>query len=322
MNLLEVRSLRASYVVGKARIRVIDNVSFTVNEGERVAVVGESGSGKSTLALILCKLHDQNLVIEGGEIRYRGVNLLELGSDELRKLRGSEIAMVFQNPSTSLNPVYPVGEQVAEALRERGYSRSEAREIAVKLLERVGIPEARRRYSHYPHQLSGGMKQRVMIAMAIALKPKLLIADEPTSALDVSIQAQILELLKELSQECGTAILLITHDIGVAYDVSSKLIVMYAGKVVEVGSTADIVKEPLHPYTYYLLASIPRGRKGEYELKVLEGYVPDLLNPPPGCRFHPRCPNAINGLCNIREPPVTHVNGRLVACHQYTSYRG
>ncbi|MEM0106441.1 MAG: ABC transporter ATP-binding protein [Zestosphaera sp.] len=315
MTLLKVRNLHASYTLGRSRIKVLNDVTFEVGESERVAVVGESGSGKSTLALIMARLNDDNLIVEGGEVRYRGLNILDLNEGELARLRGREIGVVLQNPSTSLNPLYPVGEQIAEALRAHGYSRGEAFEEAVRLLERVGIPEAERRYRSYPHQLSGGMKQRVAVAIAVALRPKLLIADEPTSALDVSIQAQILDLLKELSTEHRTALILITHDIGVAYDISEKVLVMYGGMVAEFGSSEGVLREPLHPYTKYLMNSLTNGLK--------EGLGRPANNARNGfkdagaCPFSVKCEHASEGVCGGEMPRQRLVGGRLVACNLY-----
>ncbi len=292
MALLEVAELRTYFHTGEGVARAVDGVSLEVDPGEVVGVVGESGCGKSVLSLSIMGLVAEPGRIEAGSsIRLGGRELTTLGERELRAVRGCDMAMIFQEPTTSLNPVHPVGGQVAESLRaHRGSGRSEARGRAIELLERVGIADPSRRAGEYPHQLSGGMRQRVMIAMALANEPDLLIADEPTTALDVTIQAQILELLAGLRRDTGMAIMLITHDLGVVAEVCDRVVVMYAGRVVEEGPVADVFRRPAHPYTEGLLAAVPRpgGRGGE--LAVIPGTVPSATAWPAGCRFRPRCP--------------------------------
>jgi oligopeptide/dipeptide ABC transporter ATP-binding protein len=317
MSLLEVRDLTAYYIVGHRKEKVLSDVNIRVEKGERVAVVGESGSGKTTLASIIVRLESENLKIEKGEVLYRGVNLLSAEDKELEELRGKEISVVFQNPSASLDPLYTVGEQIAEALREHGYGKSEAKAEAIELLRSVGIPNPEKRYNSYPHQLSGGQKQRVAIAIAIALRPKLLVADEPTSALDVSTQTQIIELLNSLTREYGTSLLLITHDIGVAYDASDRMIVMYGGRVMEAGKTEEVVSAPAHPYTQYLLYSVPMGRSS---IKIWSGNVRTTMRSGngisnKGCPFYGKCASPAKK-CSY-EPPgkvIVGKEGREVYC--------
>ncbi|MBC7090623.1 MAG: ABC transporter ATP-binding protein [Nitrososphaeria archaeon] len=296
--------------MGDRTIRAVDGIDFTIREGDCFAIVGESGSGKSTLGLSLIRLCPGKV---SGEIIVDGVDLMKLSDEEIRKFRCSKISIIFQEPSSALNPVMKIGEQLMEVFTVHGYSKSEAYERSVKLLKTVGIPEAEKRMQSYPHQLSGGMKQRVIIAMAIALNPRLVIADEPTSALDVTIQAQILNLLKNLTKSYGLSTILITHDMGVAAEICNRIGIMYAGKMVEVGELESIFSNPMHPYTRALMTCIPRGLKGL--LKPLPGHVPDLSNPPEGCRFHPRCPYA-KDVCKKEEPKPLHLDDRLVLCHR------
>ena len=308
--LLEVRGLSAGYVTRKGYVPALRGVGLAINEGERVAVVGESGSGKSTLAAIMTRLEPRNLVIESGEVLYKGMNLLRMNGKELRKLRGREIAVVFQNPSESLNPLLRVGDQVVEALRLDGLRGREAKARALDLLRRVRLPDPERIYRSYPHELSGGQKQRVAIAIAIARSPKLLVADEPTTALDVSVQAKILDLLIRLNEEEGTTEVLITHDIGVAYDFAHRIIVMYAGRVVEEGPAEEVIREPLHPYTKHLIKSLPKaGELPSVEERALTAVAAK------GCPYAPRCPAAIKGVCDAAEPHPIKVGERVVACH-------
>ena len=294
MALLEVRDLRTYFHTEDGVARAVDGVSLEVERGEVLGVVGESGCGKSVTSLSIMGLVEAPGRIEdGSRIRFGGRELTGLSEKELRAIRGNDIAMIFQEPMTSLNPVYPVGDQVGEALRlHRGLSKKEARARAVELLRLVGIPVPERRVDEYPHQLSGGMRQRVMIAMALANEPDLLIADEPTTALDVTIQAQILELLLELRDRLGMGMVLVTHDLGVVAEVADRVVVMYAGQVVEEGPVEALFDRPAHPYTRGLLAAIPRPDQKAGRLAVIPGTVPAPTHWPDGCRFRPRCPYA------------------------------
>ena len=292
--LLSVRGLRVGFATEAGLLQAVDGVSFDLAPGEVLAIVGESGSGKSVTAQTVIGLtRSPNAAIEGS-VRLGGAELLSASEEELRKFRGDRIAMIFQDPMTSLNPVYRVGDQIVEAIRAHraDVSKATARERAVQLLDSVGIPEAGRRVSDYPHQFSGGMRQRAMIAMALALEPEVLIADEPTTALDVTIQAQILDLLGELNRERNLATILITHDLGVVAEVADRVLVMYGGRVVEEGSTDEIFYDPQHPYTWGLLGSLTRldqPRRGR--LPQIQGAPPSLLSLPQGCPFRPRCPH-------------------------------
>jgi len=306
----EVRDLKVHYSMGSRTIKAVDGIDFTVREGDRFAIVGESGSGKSTLGLSLIRLCPGKV---SGQIIVDGVDLMKLSEEEIRKFRGSKISIIFQEPSSALNPVMKIGDQLMEVFTVHGYSKFEAYQRSLQLLKTVGIPEAEKRMQSYPHQLSGGMKQRVVIAMAIALNPRLVIADEPTSALDVTIQAQILNLLKNLADSYGLSTVLITHDMGVAAEICNRIGIMYAGKMVEVGELENIFSNPMHPYTRALMACIPRGLKEH--LKPLPGHVPDLSNPPEGCRFHPRCPYA-KDICASVEPKPLKLDDRIVSCHR------
>jgi oligopeptide/dipeptide ABC transporter ATP-binding protein len=302
--LLEVRDLRTWFHTEDGVVRAVDGVSFRIDEGETLALVGESGSGKSVTSLSLLRLvPDPPGRIEGGSIRFKGQELLELPAASMRAVRGRQISMIFQEPMTSLNPVYPCGEQIAEAVRahERADRRT-ARARAIEMLRLVGIPSPEQRADEYPHQLSGGMRQRVMIAMALACRPALLIADEPTTALDVTIQAQILELLERLQAELGMAVLLITHDLGVVAETADRVAVMYGGQIVETGDVRAVFRRPFHPYTAGLLASLPALGAGRERLRTIPGQVPDAARLPQGCRFHPRCPVA-EPRC-LEPPPV------------------
>ena len=295
--ILDIIGLTVEFATAGGRLRAVNNVSLRVSRGETLAIVGESGCGKSVTALSIMRLLQPPGEITAGEIRLNGRNLLALDQEAMRRLRGREIAMIFQDPMTSLNPVYSVGDQVAEVIElHDGGSRRNARTRAVEVMERVRIPDASRRARDYPHQLSGGMRQRVMIAMALACNPKLLIADEPTTALDVTIQAEILDLLKSLRQEFGLSILLITHDLGVVAEAADAVAVMYAGQVVEEAPVRELFKNPRHPYTMGLLRSIPRPSPegvSRRRLEAIEGTVPSLENLPRGCTFAPRCNYAI-----------------------------
>ncbi|QQS45654.1 MAG: ABC transporter ATP-binding protein [Acidobacteriota bacterium] len=303
MSLLEVRNLKTHFSTARGEVRAVDDVSFTVDQGETLSLVGESGCGKSVTALSIMRLVTGR--IAGGEILFEGRNLLELEDEEMRAIRGDDIAMIFQDPMTSLNPVFTVGEQIAEAIRlHRRVSSREAWEMAVAGMRDVAIPAPELRSGSYPHEMSGGMRQRVMIAMALACDPKLLIADEPTTALDVTIQAQILDLLVELQEKRNLALLLITHDLGVVAETSHRVAVMYAGRIIEQAPVGEIFKRPRHPYTEGLLRAVPRIDESEAEkrqrLQTIEGVVPSPFEIPPGCRFAPRCDHAADP-CH-REP--------------------
>jgi peptide/nickel transport system ATP-binding protein len=314
--LLDVRDLSVSFRTEAGVVRAVDGVSLSVGLGEVVGIVGESGSGKTVSMMAVMRLiRDPNAVIEG-EVLLRGRDLMKLSPREMRGVRGGEIAMVFQDPMTALTPVYTVGWQISEQLRaHQDLSRGAARKRTVELLAEVGIPNASRRVDDYPHQFSGGMRQRVMIAMALSCNPSLLIADEPTTALDVTIQAQILELMKRLQRDYGSSILLITHDMGVVSDLAERVVVMYAGSVVEEGAKTAVFRDPQHPYTWGLLGSIPRvGRPRVRRLTAIPGQPPSLLAPPEGCRFAPRCRHAFDR-CEVRPELLPRVAGdRRDAC--------
>ncbi|MEM2730205.1 MAG: ABC transporter ATP-binding protein [Candidatus Korarchaeum sp.] len=313
--LLSIRNLKTYFFTSRGTVRAVDDVSLDVFEGEVLAVVGETGCGKSTLGLSVMRLVPYPGRIIGGEVLYKGKNLLELDEGELRRIRGKEIAMIFQNPSKALNPVYKIGYQIAEMPKYHlGLKMSEAWRIAVDLLRSVRIPDPELKASSYPHSLSGGMKQRSLIAMMISLKPNLLIADEPTTALDVTVQAQIMDLLEDIRREVGMTMILITHNVGLVAERSDRVAVMYAGKLVEVGPTDGVLEEPLHPYTRGLISSLPTKRRRKERLSSIPGSVPDLINPPKGCRFSPRCPIKLE-VCEREEPPAEEVGeGRKVYC--------
>jgi oligopeptide transport system ATP-binding protein len=315
-SLLEVKDLRTQFFTQDGIVRAVNGVSFTLNEGEALGLVGESGCGKTVTALSLMRLIPTPPGrIVSGELWFDGRDLLKLKDDDMRKVRGNDIAMIFQDPMTSLNPVLTIGRQISEALElHKGMDRKAARQRTIELLQLVEIPAARSRVDDYPHQFSGGMRQRVMIAMALSCEPKLLIADEPTTALDVTIQAQILDLMKRLRRELGMAIILITHDLGVVAGIADRINVMYAGYIVETGSADEIFHNPRHPYTLGLLRSIPRLDEPRKEKLVpIEGLPPDLIDPPPGCPFQPRCPYAIERC--IENPSLEPVvPGHRIAC--------
>ena len=295
MPLLEVKNLKTYFATARGEVRSVDDVSFTLESGETLCVVGESGCGKSVTALSIMRLVARPGYIAGGEILFEGRDLLKLSEDAMRGLRGDDIAMIFQDPMTSLNPVYTVGEQIAEAIKlHRGVSQKEAWNQAIEGMRDVAIPSPESRAKTYPHEMSGGMRQRVMIAMALACDPKLLIADEPTTALDVTIQAQILQELAELQTKRQLGLLLITHDLGVVAETADRVAVMYAGKIVEEAPVHELFARPRHPYTEGLLRAVPQlGAKGhQTRLRTIEGVVPNPLELPPGCRFAPRCQHA------------------------------
>jgi peptide/nickel transport system ATP-binding protein len=310
---LELRDVTVTLPTDRGPLRPVDGVSFAVEPGRTLAVVGESGCGKSVTALSVMGLLPQGARI-GGSIRFDGRELTTLDAEDWRLKRGREMAMIFQEPMTSLNPAFRAGEQVAEALRlHQGLSPRAALDRAIEMLDHVRIPDAARRAMQYPHQLSGGMRQRVMIAMALACRPRLLIADEPTTALDVTVQAQILALIDELKAETGTAVVLITHDLGVVADHADDVVVMYAGRVAEQAPAASLFARPEHPYTVGLLGAAPSLEGGAARLASIEGTVPDLRNPPPGCRFAPRCPFAV-ARC-AEQPPLAELTaGHRAAC--------
>jgi len=317
-NLIEVKNLRTSFFTPEGEMRAVDGVSFDIEEGKTMGLVGESGCGKSVTALSIMRLIPSPPgKVVGGQVLLRGQDLLKLNGEEMRKVRGNEISMVFQEPMTSLNPVFTIGNQIVEAIRlHQGLGRREAREKAIEMLRLVKIAEPVARIEVYPHQLSGGMRQRVMIAMALSCNPSLLIADEPTTALDVTIQAQILELMKELQQNLGMAILLITHDLGVVAEQADEVAIMYAGKIVEHAQPESIFSGPLHPYTLGLLNSVPgiSGKKKK-RLEAIPGVVPSPLELPGGCRFRDRCPKA-EGICAEGEPElIEKQKDHWVACY-------
>jgi peptide/nickel transport system ATP-binding protein/oligopeptide transport system ATP-binding protein len=317
-DLIQVKNLRTSFFTPEGEVRAIDGVSFEIAEGKTLGLVGESGCGKSVTSLSIMRLIPSPPgKIVGGEIIYRGRDLLKLNNEEMRKIRGNEISMIFQEPMTSLNPVFTVGNQIGEAIRlHQGLGKKETRQKTIDMLRLVKIADPESRVDAYLHQLSGGMRQRVMIAMALSCNPSLLIADEPTTALDVTIQAQILELMKELQQKFGMALLLITHDLGVVAEQANEVAIMYAGKIVERATVQAIFAQPFHPYTVGLLNSLPGARgKKKKRLAAIPGVVPSPLHLPTGCRFRDRCPKA-QGVCADAEPPlVEKESGHWVACY-------
>ncbi len=315
MSLLEVKNLSVHFGSEKAPFKAVDRISYTVNEGEVLGIVGESGSGKSVSSLAIMGLIDFPGRVMAENLTFNGNNLLALKPKEKQKIVGADVSMIFQDAMTSLNPSYTVGYQIMEALKvHQGGSKTSRRERAIELLTMVGIPDPTSRLEVYPHQLSGGMSQRVMIAMAIACNPKLLIADEPTTALDVTIQAQIIDLLLELQRKENMALILITHDLALVAESAHRIIVMYAGQVVEEGKAEEIFKSPLHPYTQALLKALPEFAEGKSRLQSLPGVVPGKYDRPQGCLLNPRCPYATEQ-CRQQEPELRMVNGRQVKCH-------
>jgi oligopeptide transport system ATP-binding protein len=316
-ELLAVEDLRVEFRTDYGVVNAVNGISYTLDAGKTLAILGESGSGKTVSAQAVMGIIDSPPgFVTKGSIRYKGVDLLELSEAERRHFRGQEIAMIFQDALSALNPVLSVGFQIGEMFTvHKGSSRDDAKKQAIELMERVRIPLARERVNDYPHQFSGGMRQRVMIAMAISMDPDVLIADEPTTALDVTVQAQIMELLAELQRETRMALLLITHDLGVVADVADDICMMYAGKIVEKGSVLDVYSGPAHPYTLGLMKSIPQvGQRGA-RLEPIRGAPPSLMAIPSGCSFHPRCPYA-RDVCSRDEPPLRRVGGaRQSACH-------
>ena len=318
MALLEVNDLKTYFRTDDGVVKAVDGVSFSIEKGQTLGIVGESGSGKSVTCLTIMGLNAKRNTITSGEALFKGEDLLSMKSDRLRELRGADIAMIFQDPMTSMNPVHKIGTQLGEAMRlHQDVTKKTARARALELLKAVGIPRAEQRIDDYPHQFSGGMRQRVMIAMALVNNPDLLIADEPTTALDVTTQAQILNLLEQLQAEFGSAIVMITHDLGVVAEIADDVVVMYAAEVAEKGGVDEIFKRPHHPYTWGLLGSLPRLDTDVERLVQIQGQPPSLLNPPAGCRFHPRCPYVMN-ICKSVDPPLAPVTGdtnHVQACH-------
>ena len=320
-KLLEVKNLKTYFYTDDGVVKSVDGVSFSVEKGKTLGIVGESGCGKSITSLSIMQLVETPPgKILDGEIIYEGEDLLKKNKEEMRKIRGGQIAMIFQEPMTSLNPVFTVGEQIMEALRiHTDMDKHQAKERAIEMLKLVKIPLAEKRFNEYPHQLSGGMRQRVMIAMALSCNPKLLICDEPTTALDVTIQAQILDLINELKEKLGTSIMMITHDLGVIAEVADDVMVMYAGRVVEYGSADAIYESPKHPYTAGLMDCIPKlSDADDKRLSVIEGMVPSFDQMPKGCAFCPRCTEA-KKICAEKMPELVEVDGQKVRCFKYTS---
>jgi peptide/nickel transport system ATP-binding protein len=314
--LLKVKNLRTLFAIEEGEFPAVDGVSFSIEPGRTLGIVGESGCGKSVTALSIMGLVPQPPGrVAGGEILFEGEDLLKLTGEQMRELRGDRLAMIFQEPMSSLNPAFTIGDQIAEVLlRHQKINKKEAKSRAIEMLRQVRMPSPEQRYHDYPHRLSGGMRQRAMIAMALACKPKLLICDEPTTALDVTIQAQILDLMRTLREETGTAIMLITHDLGVVAELADEVAVMYAGRIVERAPVARLFAEPQHPYTIGLLGSIPKLHLEQAQLAAIEGQVPNPLAMPPGCRFRPRCPFAVER-CRQDEPVLTRIaNTHEAAC--------
>ena len=321
--LLSVKNLSTEFPVKKGIVRAVEDVSFDVDQGEILAIVGESGSGKSVTSLSIMGLLAEPGHVAGGSLEFEGKDLATLSEKQYRELRGNDMAMIFQEPMTSLTPVYRVGNQIVEAIRtHEKVSKAEAKDRAVDLLRKVGIPSPEARINDYPHQMSGGMRQRVMIAMALACNPKLLIADEPTTALDVTIQAQILDLLRRLRDDTGMAVLLITHDLGVVSETADRVVVMYCGQVVEEAEVRTLFDHPMHPYTLGLLKSIPRLEDDDSKrLYMIKGMVPNPLEMPPGCHFSDRCDSCMD-ICRTKVPELVDVDGHKVRCFLYESADG
>lgn len=322
-NILEIKRLTVEYKVPEGVIKALDKIDLYVKKGEILAIVGESGSGKTTLAHSIARLLPKNArIVEGSIIfhtRKGPVDLTKISEEEMRKIRGSMIGMVFQDPMTYLNPVMKISDQIIEGLiSHKKISKKDAEAKTLDLLKKLRIPNPEYVAKSYPHQLSGGMKQRVIIAMAMINQPDLLIADEPTSALDVTVQAEILELFKELRKEYGVTIIIITHDLGVAVRIADRIVIMYAGKIMEIGDVREVFKQPLHPYTQGLLGSILSISENVRKGFILKGTPPDIFNPTRGCKFHPRCPFVMRDICINEDPPLFHVgNERYVACWLY-----
>jgi oligopeptide/dipeptide ABC transporter ATP-binding protein len=320
--LLEVKNLKTQFRVDEGTFNAVDDISFQLEEGRSLGIVGESGCGKSVTSLSIMRLIQKPGQIVGGEILFRGKDLLKNSEEQMRQIRGDEIAMIFQEPMTSLNPVYTIGDQIDEAIEQHNpqLKKSEIKSRTLEILKKVGIPAPEKRYQEFPHQLSGGMRQRVMIAIAISCNPDLLIADEPTTALDVTIQAQILDLIRKLQKEFKAGLILITHDLGVVAEMCQEVAVMYTGRIIEYGTVEDIFYRPQHPYTRGLLDSIPHldagleDRSQRPALKTIQGLVPSMLNLPHGCRFRERCPRA-SEICAQKYPEMTVIGTQKFACH-------
>ncbi|MFI6337049.1 ABC transporter ATP-binding protein [Streptomyces sp. NPDC050535] len=323
---LSVRDLKVHFSTEDGMVKAVDGLSFDLVKGKTLGIVGESGSGKSVTNLTILGLHDRDRTAIEGEIVLDGKELLTASERQMERLRGNKMSMIFQDALASLSPYHTIGKQIGETYRKHtGASKKEARARAIEMLKRVGIPQPDMRVDDYPHQFSGGMRQRAMIAMALVCDPELLIADEPTTALDVTVQAQIMDLLKDLQQEFGTAIIFITHDLGVIADIADDVLVMYGGRCVERGTKKEVLRQPLHPYTWGLLGSMPSlDGPVDVPLSPIPGSPPSLLNPPTGCRFHPRCtfPEKVGGgLCSTVRPPLEITDGRGAACHLTTDQR-
>ena len=314
---MNIQGLKTYFYTEAGVVKAVDGISFNIIKGETVGLVGESGSGKTVTALSVLRIVPRPGRIVEGKIEYNGQNLLEKSEDEMRKLRGDELAIIFQDPTSSLNPVYTVESQLSDIIRtHQNISKEEAREKIIDLLTMVGIPEPETRIREYPHQFSGGMKQRVAVARALACEPAILFADEPTTNLDVTIQAQVLDLMKELKKKFGMSLVMITHDMGIVADMTNRVVVLYAGRVCETADTSVLFEKPLHPYTEALLAAVPR-LDVKRVLRVIPGNIPNLIRPPTGCRFHPRCSYATEN-CKKAVPPLEEVEpGHFVACHEW-----
>ena len=316
-SILVIENLHTCFHTQGVVVKAVDGISLEIRSGEIFGLVGESGSGKSVTALSIMRLISSPGEITEGRIIFRGGDLVELSEEEMRRVRGDKISMIFQDPTAFLNPIMKVGKQIAEPLTlHRGLGAADARSTVLELMGLVGIPDPEQRIDDYPHQLSGGMRQRVLIATALACQPDILIADEPTTALDVTIQAQILDLLRALQSELGSAILLITHDLGVIAEMCDRVAVMYGGHIMEVAETESVLGDPQHPYTAALLESLPQLSQGKGRLPVIPGNVPSAVTPPSGCRFHPRC-SYTEAVCKEKMPSLVHLaDGRQVACHR------
>lgn len=320
--ILEVKNLNIDFKTERGTFRAVEDVSFKLEEKKTLAIVGESGSGKSVTSLAIMRLLAENGIVSGGEVLLKGENILTLDNEQMQaRILGQEISMIFQEPMTSLNPIIKIKDQLAEGLRQhKKISKKEAYEIALNILKEVGIPSPEERLEQYPHQLSGGMRQRVMIAMGLICKPSIMIADEPTTALDVSIEAQILKLLEDLKDTMDTSILFITHDLNVVYDIADDVIVMYCGQIIEQGSVDGIFDAPKHPYTVGLLGAMPQIEEDLDALPTIEGLVPPINNRPSGCYFHPRCTRA-TARCKEERPDIYKVGNRSVRCFLYEEKR-
>ncbi|MGY6211161.1 ABC transporter ATP-binding protein [Cytobacillus firmus] len=307
-TLLEVKDLKTHFFTEDGVIPSVNGVSFTVKKGDTIGIVGESGCGKSVTSLSILQLVSKPGRIVGGQILLNGTDLTKNSNKQMRKIRGNKISMIFQEPLTSLNPVFTIGSQISESIRlHQKIDRRKAKDLAIDMLSKVGISNGDNLYNSFPHQLSGGMRQRVMIAMALSCRPQLLIADEPTTALDVTIQAQILKLMKKLKEEYNTSIIMITHDLGVVAEMADRVIVMYAGQIVEQNNVFELFKNPKHPYTQGLLNSTPKIHQLKDQLESIEGNVPTPSNLPKGCKFHPRCPFSMEK-CSLQDPPLLQLN--------------